>query len=71
MPAGVEKIQWDVDIKDTGTDARDRIRVTQKVIPVTPVRTYQATIMQVADDIRMDVERPPDAVPGEVASMLF
>ena len=64
VPAGVEKIQWEVEIKETGGDQSDRIKVTQKVMPVTPVRTYQATIMQVTNDIKMDVERPHDGVPG-------
>ncbi|MGA3281390.1 MAG: MG2 domain-containing protein [Smithella sp.] len=64
VPAGVEKIQWEVEIKEAGGDQSDRIKVAQKVIPVTPVRTYQATIMQVTKDIKMDVERPHDGVPG-------
>lgn len=63
-PVGLEKIQWEVEIKEKGTALSDRIKVSQKVTPVTPVRTYQATIMQVAKDIQIDVERPHDAVPG-------
>jgi alpha-2-macroglobulin len=64
VPAGVEKIQWEVETKEKGTNISDRIKVTQKVIPVTPVRTYQAGMMQVANEIQMDVERPQDALPG-------
>lgn len=63
-PPGVEQIQWEVEIKEKGIGESDRIRVMQKVTPVTPVKTYQATILQVVKDIRMDVERPPDAAPG-------
>jgi uncharacterized protein YfaS (alpha-2-macroglobulin family) len=63
-PAGSGKIQWEVQIKEKNTDQSDRIKVTQKIIPVTPVRTYQATIMQLAKDINIDVERPHDAIPG-------
>jgi uncharacterized protein YfaS (alpha-2-macroglobulin family) len=63
-PVGLEKIQWEVEIKEKGTVLSDRIKVLQKVTPVTPVRTYQATIMQVTKDIQIDVERPHDAVPG-------
>jgi uncharacterized protein YfaS (alpha-2-macroglobulin family) len=64
VPAGLEKIQWEVQIKEKGTDQGDSIKVAQKVIPVTPVRTYQATIMQVDKDVRVDVEKPRDALPG-------
>jgi uncharacterized protein YfaS (alpha-2-macroglobulin family) len=63
-PAGLEKIQWEVQIKEKNTDQSDRIKVTQKVIPVTPVRTYQATIMQVTKGINVDVEQPHDAISG-------
>lgn len=63
-PAGSENIQWEVQIKEKNTDQGDRIKVTQKIIPVTPVRTYQATIMQLDKNIRFDVERPHDAITG-------
>lgn len=64
-PAGLEKIQWEVKIKEKYRDQSDSIKVTQKVTPVTPVRTYQATIMQAAaQDIRIGVERPHDAISG-------
>lgn len=64
VPAGQEKIQWDVQIKEKNTDQGDSIKVSQKVIPVTQVRTYQATIMQVAKDVKVVVEKPRDAVSG-------
>ncbi|MEN6622394.1 MAG: MG2 domain-containing protein [Smithella sp.] len=64
-PAGLEKIQWEVYIKNKNAAQNDSIKVTQKIIPVTPVRTYQATIMQAAaKDIRIGVEHPHDAVSG-------
>ncbi|HUN53920.1 MAG TPA: MG2 domain-containing protein [Smithella sp.] len=63
-PAGLEKLQWEVEIKEKGADQGDRIKVTQKITPVTPVRTYQATIMQVTKDINIEVERPHDAITG-------
>jgi len=63
-PAGLEKIQWEVEIKEKGSTLSDRIKVTQKVTAVTPVRTYQSTLLQVSKDIQLDVERPRDALPG-------
>lgn len=63
-PAGLENIQWEAEIKEKGTAHGDCIRVTQKVTAVTPVRTYQSTILQVDKDIHMDVERPHDGLPG-------
>jgi len=63
-PTGLEKIHWEVGIKEKGTDQGDRIKVTQKIVPVTPVRTYQATIMQLEKEVKNDIERPHDALAG-------
>ncbi len=63
-PAGMDTIHWEVEIKEKGTALGDRIKVTQKVTPASPVRTYQATTMQIDKDIKIDVERPHDAASG-------
>ncbi len=61
---GVETLKWEVEIKDKGTNEADRIKVTQKVVPVVPVSTFQATLTQLEREYHLSVERPKDAVPG-------
>ena len=60
---GVETLKWEVEIKEKGTNEVDRIRVTQKVVPVVPVSTFQATLAQIEKDFHLSVERPKDAIP--------
>ena len=60
---GVEILKWEVEIKEKGTNEVDRIRVTQKVVPVVPVSTFQATLAQIEKDFHLSVERPKDAFP--------
>ena len=62
-PIGVEKLYWDIVASGAG-DARDRLRVTQTVKEVHPVRVYQATLAQLDKPLELPVERPADAVPG-------
>ncbi len=61
---GVEALKWEVEIKERGTHEADRIKVAQKVVPVIPVSTFQATLTQLEKEYRLSVERPKDAVPG-------
>ena len=44
---GTETIKWEVEVKEKGTDELDRIRMTQRVVPVVPVSTFQATLAQI------------------------
>ncbi len=64
VPVGTKALAWEVTAKDTGGAASDRLRATQSVVPVFPVRTYQATLMQLTEPFAMTVERPVKAVPG-------
>ena len=41
-PIGVERLYWEVTA--AGSDGQDRLRTSQKVIAVHPVRVYQATL---------------------------
>jgi uncharacterized protein YfaS (alpha-2-macroglobulin family) len=64
VPVGISAIKWEI-----GAAARsgpsDRVRVSQQVISVVPVRTYQATLTQWGRTLREAVERPADALPGQ------
>ena len=61
---GVETLKWEVEIREKGTNEADRIKVTQKVVPVVPVSTFQATLTQLEKEYRLSVEQPKDAVAG-------
>jgi len=64
VPGGAENLRWEVEAQEKGSPEKDRIRVTQRVIPAVPVRTFQATIAQIEGDFRVIVDRPEDALPG-------
>ena len=61
-PIGVERLYWE--ITAAGKDGQDRLRTSQKVVEVHPVRVYQATLARVDKPLEFPVERPADAMPG-------
>jgi uncharacterized protein YfaS (alpha-2-macroglobulin family) len=62
-PAGIDSLKYSVEA-NAGEGIRDRISVSQKVLPAVLVQTLQATLTQLAGDYRLELERPKDAVPG-------
>ncbi|WP_267877557.1 alpha-2-macroglobulin family protein [Massilia sp. IC2-477] len=74
-PGEAREVFWDVtvpqarslrwEVEANSASARDSIRVTQKVGEAVPVRTYQATLLQVDGPKSITVQRPGDAVPGK------
>jgi uncharacterized protein YfaS (alpha-2-macroglobulin family) len=63
-PAGIETLRWEIEAGEERGGRADRVRVTQRVVPVVPVRTYQATIARWEGTLREPVARPADAQPG-------
>jgi uncharacterized protein YfaS (alpha-2-macroglobulin family) len=61
---GTETIKWEVEVKEKGTDELDRMRLTQRVVPVVPVSTFQATLTQLEKEYHLAIERPLEAIPG-------
>jgi uncharacterized protein YfaS (alpha-2-macroglobulin family) len=69
------EVGWDVTVPQARTlrwqleasagAVRDSLRVTQNVAEAVPVRTYQATLLQVDAPKSMTVQRPGDAIPGK------
>ncbi|TFW33195.1 MG2 domain-containing protein [Massilia horti] len=57
-------LQWQVEAKALNGAASDRMRISQKVQAAVPVRTLQATLLQLDRPQSMKVERPADALPG-------
>ena len=64
VPQGVEKMVYEASVEEAGGNARDVVKFTQKVIPAVRLRAFQATLVQLKDAMRMDVERPYDAEAG-------
>jgi uncharacterized protein YfaS (alpha-2-macroglobulin family) len=62
VPVNVKELKWEFSAASGST--ADRLRTTQKVIEVYPVRVYQATLAQLDRPLVFPVERPADAVPG-------
>ncbi|MET0322956.1 MAG: alpha-2-macroglobulin family protein, partial [Duganella sp.] len=71
VPPGVTSLAWEVSATVVGKDmdaaARDTIKVSQKVAPAVPVRTTQATLLQLDGKQSMAVRLPDDALPGRGA----
>ncbi|MDA8082393.1 MAG: MG2 domain-containing protein [Nitrospiraceae bacterium] len=65
VPTGVSSLAYEVTASEKGGEGRDTIRVKQKVVEAIPVRTFQATLMQIDRPFELEVERPVDAIPGK------
>ncbi len=63
VPAGAQTLQWEIGA-DAGEGARDRMRIKQQVGVAVPVRTLQATLIQLDGEKTLPVQRPSDALPG-------
>jgi uncharacterized protein YfaS (alpha-2-macroglobulin family) len=62
-PLDVRTLTYQVEAR-AGEEAEDRVRLSQRVVPAVPVRTYQATLMRLEGKLREAVERPADSIPG-------
>jgi uncharacterized protein YfaS (alpha-2-macroglobulin family) len=64
VPAGVGKLDYEISAVERDGKTEDRIRVSQKIVPAVPVRTWQATLLQVRGKVDIPVERPAGALAG-------
>ena len=65
VPLDSQAIKWEVSIREKGADEDgDRLKATQKIIAAVPVRTLQATIMQLDSPQSIAVKLPDGAIPG-------
>lgn len=64
VPAGVNSIAWRIAARNLDGAGSDHLRVSQQVLAAVPVRTFQATIEQLAAPLSLRVERPRDALAG-------
>lgn len=66
-PLDAETLHWQVTANARnaeGESSEDTLRVSQRVVPAVPVRTFQATLEQLAPAVELPVQMPADAVPG-------
>ena len=64
VPEGTDHLSWEFETVSRETGDRDRLRVSQKVVPAVPVRVLQAAITALEGDYRLAVERPAGALSG-------
>jgi uncharacterized protein YfaS (alpha-2-macroglobulin family) len=62
-PLDAQHLQWEL-AAQTDAGSGDHIKVAQKVIEAVPVRTFQATLLQLDKPQSMPVRIPGDALPG-------
>ncbi len=60
-PKNGTNLIWEVTAEDEKTGALDALKVKQRVIPATPVRVFQATLMQLEKSIDVAIRQPEDA----------
>ncbi len=64
VPAGVERLDWDLRASSSDGQERDALRVSQRIIPALPVTVRQATLLQIRGETSLPVSRPSDAQAG-------
>jgi uncharacterized protein YfaS (alpha-2-macroglobulin family) len=65
VPIDKDAIKWEVSLREKGTsEDGDRLKTAQKVIAAVPVRTLQATIMQLDAPQSIAVKLPEGAIKG-------
>lgn len=65
VPLDVEALKWEVSVREQGKgEDGDRLKVSQKVIAAVPVRTLQATVMQLESPQAIAVRLPDGAILG-------
>jgi len=66
-PINADTLRWEVTAsarRADGAASSDTMKVVQNVIPAVPVRTFQATILQLEKPFELPVAIPSDAIPG-------
>jgi hypothetical protein len=64
VPHGIDRLDWDISAAEEGGAARDHMKLAQSVIAAVPVRTVQATLLQLDKPLAMSTQMPSDALPG-------
>ena len=65
VPMGPSELRYRVDATSIAGGPSDHLKITQRVLPVVPVRTYQATLMRWERPIAEPFALPADALAGQ------
>ncbi|MHB8882221.1 MAG: alpha-2-macroglobulin family protein [Thermodesulfovibrionales bacterium] len=65
VPQGHDALFFEVAAQEKNGKASDRLKIKQQVRDALPVQTFQATMLQLDNRLRLSVERPSDAVAGK------
>lgn len=64
VPSGKDALLWEIQVEDRDSGEGDRLSVAQKVSPASPPRVVQGLLAQAGPDVRLQLQRPPEALPG-------
>ncbi|NPU84281.1 MAG: alpha-2-macroglobulin [Syntrophaceae bacterium] len=64
VPAGVRTLRYELEVREVGGAAADRLKIQQRVVEAVPVRAFQGTLEQLRPEVRVPVEKPADALAG-------
>jgi hypothetical protein len=66
VPGGVSRIEWEGEAVESAgaTPVRDRLKLTQAVLPAVPLRVWQAALVQLDGKVSVPMATPADALPG-------
>ncbi|TAN40216.1 MAG: alpha-2-macroglobulin [Nitrospirae bacterium] len=65
VPHGEDSLLFEVAAQEKSGKASDHLKIKQQVRDALPVQTFQATMLQLDNQLRLSVERPSDAVAGK------
>jgi uncharacterized protein YfaS (alpha-2-macroglobulin family) len=58
-----QQIDWEIEARDTaGSQARDALRISQRIVPAIPVTVQQATLIQVDGSTSLALAPPPQSL---------
>jgi uncharacterized protein YfaS (alpha-2-macroglobulin family) len=63
-PVGATSVPWKIAVQSADGQAHDSLNVTQQLIAAVPVRTYQATLSQLSQPLRLPAALPQGAIAG-------
>jgi uncharacterized protein YfaS (alpha-2-macroglobulin family) len=65
VPLEAFSVTWEGGVDEQGGEkAKDRIKLTQLVVPAVPVRVLQATLQQLEGTVSLPIAAPADALPA-------
>jgi uncharacterized protein YfaS (alpha-2-macroglobulin family) len=65
VPQDIGQLAWEISAQEQGgQNARDAMKLSQRVVPAVPVTVQQATLFQLDKSASMSVAQPADSLPG-------